>query len=310
MSAATLDDLAPLEADEAGRRRRLRAGADPRPVPGPQDLLDRVDRGRGAAGHRPRRPGGRLRRDHGPLGVGQVDADAHPRVPGHPDLRHVPPGRGRRRRHGRGGARRRPEPADRVRVPAVQPAGHPHGAAQRRAPAGVRASAARRAAAPGHRGPRTGRPRRPPRPSPERALRWPAAAGVGRPRPGHRPGPHPRRRADRKPRHRLDARRPLALRRAARAGAHGRAHHPRAGGRQAGGPHRAHPRRPVPSHGGSGGHRGPRAQSAPSPTGRASGAAPEDDWTGDASAPHTRRSSPAGCARCSPCSASSSASPR
>ena len=36
---------------------------------------------------------GRVRRDHGPVRVGQVDADAHPRVPRRPDLGPLPAGR-------------------------------------------------------------------------------------------------------------------------------------------------------------------------------------------------------------------------
>ena len=84
-------------------------------------------------GHRrrcPRRGQHRLRarplhRDHGPLGLGQVDPDAHPRRPRQADLRH---GRARRRRHHRP-RRRRADPAAprqaRLRLPVLQPAAGP-----------------------------------------------------------------------------------------------------------------------------------------------------------------------------------------
>ena len=121
-----------------------------------QDLHVRQHRVRGPARRRPADRAGRVRRGHGPVGLGQVDADEHPRLPGHPDPRLVPPGR-----RGRGGARRdrprrHPQPAHRVRVPAVQPAAVAVGVAQRRAPAGLRPGADARSDATGRRPRSTG----------------------------------------------------------------------------------------------------------------------------------------------------------
>ena len=82
-------------------------------------------------------------------------------------------------------------------------------------------------------GDRPGRPRRPRGPLPLAALRRPAAARGDRPRPGHRPGDPPRRRADRQPRlaHLGGDHRHLPG--AQRRRQDGRPHHPRAGHRGA-----------------------------------------------------------------------------
>ena len=77
------------EADRGGRVRRARrdprhrrpTDADPRPRRRRQDLPHRLPRGRRAARRHARRRRGRVRRDHGPVRLRQVDADAHPRLP-------------------------------------------------------------------------------------------------------------------------------------------------------------------------------------------------------------------------------------
>ena len=150
----------------------------------------------------------RVRRDHRAVGLGQVDADAHPRLPRRPDLGHVPARRPRRRVARRGPARRRCAtsssascsssstcspylPAWRnVELPLVYAGVEP---AERR----ERALAALD----------TGRARRPGRPPPGRALGRSAAAGRDRAGARDRAGDDPRRRADRQPRLDVDRRR-------------------------------------------------------------------------------------------------------
>ena len=58
----------------------------------------------------------------GPSGSGQVDADAHPRLPGRAQLGDVPSGRSGRRRAVRAGAGGGAQREDRLRVPDLQPA--------------------------------------------------------------------------------------------------------------------------------------------------------------------------------------------
>ena len=55
-----------------------------------QDLWRGPDRVPGAEGHRSRHHGGRFRRGDGPVGLGQVDDDEHPRLPRRADRGHVP----------------------------------------------------------------------------------------------------------------------------------------------------------------------------------------------------------------------------
>ena len=80
----------------------------------------------------------RVRGHHGPVRLGQVHPDAHPRLPRRPHLGDVPSGRRGREHDVRGRAGPRPQPADRIRLPAVQPAGLAHRLAERRAAAGLR----------------------------------------------------------------------------------------------------------------------------------------------------------------------------
>ena len=86
-----------------------------------QDLSRRRGHGAGAARREPRRRGRGVRGGHGPVGLRQVHADAHPRVPRSSDERHLRPRRQGRLAHVEGRARDHPEPEDRVRVPGVQP---------------------------------------------------------------------------------------------------------------------------------------------------------------------------------------------
>ena len=105
------------------------------------DLQGVRRRGRGRARRRrgrPRRRARRLRGRDGRVGLGQVDADEHHRLPRRAHLRALPP---RRRRHA--AARRaapgaRPQPQDRVHLPVVQPDPAHDRAEQRRAAAGLR----------------------------------------------------------------------------------------------------------------------------------------------------------------------------
>ena len=149
-----------------------------------------------------RRSRGRVRRGGRAVGLRQVDADEHPRLPRHPHRGQLPA-----RRRGRvatmteAAAGRGPQPADRLRLPAVQPARQPVRVAQRRAAAGVRRRTAARAARAGRSRPWPGSASADRVETPTgRALRRPAAARRGRPGAGHRAGDDPGRRADRQPR--------------------------------------------------------------------------------------------------------------
>ena len=178
-------------ADAAARHRRRRAGCRTRLRSG------RHRRPRAARRHARRAPR-RAARGHGPVRIGQVDADAHPGRPGQADERL---GHDRRDRDLRS-RRRSPDPraprAHRVRVPVLQPAADAHRRGERGAAAVDRRRAARprlaRGAAGGHRA------RRAAQAPPLRAVGWPAAARRARPGAGHAADDRVRRRADREPR--------------------------------------------------------------------------------------------------------------
>ena len=106
---------------------------------GPQDIyaLRGVD-----LDHRSRR----VRRHHGSLGIGQVDADEHRRLSRPPVGRPVHPRRHSGRVDGRRRAGRGPQQEDRIRFPDLQSALAHHGAAERRAAAGLREDRPRRTA--------------------------------------------------------------------------------------------------------------------------------------------------------------------
>ena len=118
-------------------------------------------------------------RRHGPVGLRQVDADAHPR---RPRPAHVGRGHGRRRRHHAPRRRRAhaaaPRP-HRLHLPVLQPAADAHGGREHRAAAQAR----RRQAGPGvaRRARRHGRPRRAPRRTARRSS--PAASSSASPSP-------------------------------------------------------------------------------------------------------------------------------
>ena len=208
----------------AGGGRRLAADPDGGRH---QDLRRGRARGAGAARRRPRDRGRPDGRDHRPLGLGQVDADAHPGLPRRAE-RGALPARGPRRLVALGvPARRDPQPEDRLRVPDLQPAREGVAAAQRRA-----AAALRRAVGLGAQGARARSARAR---GPARAREAPAGGALGRPAParGDRARDRqpaladPRRRADRQPRHEDRPRDPRDLRRDARQGRDDRDRHPR-----------------------------------------------------------------------------------
>ncbi len=96
-----------------------------------------------AAGSLARHPEGRPDRDHGAVGLGQVDADAHPRGPRQADGR-----RGRDRRHADHASRRlrpdeAPTGAHRLRLPVLQPPADAHGRGEHPAAAHDRGREAR-----------------------------------------------------------------------------------------------------------------------------------------------------------------------
>ena len=144
-------------------------------------------------------PTGALRRDHGPVGLGQVDADAHPRRPRPAHLGHRPHRRHRADRRSTTSELTQAAPRPhRLHLPDLQPAAgaqrrreHPAAAVDRRAQARPRVVRPAR---------RHGRHPRPPQPPPGRALGRPAAARRGRARAGLAPGGRVRRRALRQPR--------------------------------------------------------------------------------------------------------------
>ena len=168
------------------------------PDRGSQQVLRHRRRGRHRARQRDRRPPrGPVHRDHGPLGLRQVDAAAHAR---RPRPAHVGPGvpRGHRDHLAQGqGAHPAASRPDRLHLPVVQPApDHDRGREHRAADA--------------DRGTETGpalggldrrdrRAHRPPRPPALGALRWPAAARRRGPGAGVPAGHRLRGRADRRP---------------------------------------------------------------------------------------------------------------
>ena len=150
----------------------------------------------------------RADRDHGPVRLRQVDADAHPRRarPAHLRLRDA--GRDAARQPERHRDHEAAPQAHRLHLPVLQPASdaerggeHPPAALDRRREArqgGVRGAArARRAHGPAH-------------PPPVRALGRPAAAGRGRARARREADRRLRRRADGKPRLEDERRDPAA----------------------------------------------------------------------------------------------------
>ena len=154
-----------------------------------------VDALRGRVARDPARP---PHRRHGPLGLGQVDADAHPRRPRQAELRQRPD----RRRRADDAAGQRPDeaapPAHRLRLPVLQPAADADGGGERAPAALDRGREAEQGldggAARGH------RPHRPALAPAVRALRRPAAARRRRPRARLEADGALRRRADRQPR--------------------------------------------------------------------------------------------------------------
>ena len=156
---------------------------------------------------RRRRPGrgqhrlraGPVHGDHGPLGLGQVDSDAHPRRARQADLGHASSSTASRdHRARRQGADPAPPRQARLRLPVLQPAAGPH----RRGEPGAAALDRRPQARPAVARPagRDCRPRGPPHAPALGALRRPAAARRRRPGPGLETGGRLRRRADRQPR--------------------------------------------------------------------------------------------------------------
>ena len=140
-------------------RRTLRYGPDrnPRPV---EDLQDGRRRDSRARGRVDRDRARRIRRHHGAVGLGQVHADEPDRLPRHAEQGHLPPERQGSQPDERQRAGAHPQRGDRVRVPDLQPAAARHGAAQRRAAAGLRRHAEEGAARAGEGGDREGRARR------------------------------------------------------------------------------------------------------------------------------------------------------
>src|SRR5579875_107951 len=171
---------------------------------GDQDLSGGRDRGSGAARHHGERLARRVRGHHRCVGQRQEHPDAHPRLPGPTDLRHLPPRRPGCRVGRRGRPRRPEKPRDRLRVPELQPAPAHARAGQRGAPARLRRASPGRPAAPRGAGARGRRAAGSGPPRAIAAVRRPAAAGGDRPRPGHQSRADPRRRADRKPGHGID----------------------------------------------------------------------------------------------------------
>ena len=99
-------------------------------------IVGEVD-GPRAARREPRRRARRVRGGHRTVGLRQVDAHAHPRLPRSADERAVLPRRQGRLADVEGRARGRPQPEDRLRVPGLQPAVAHDGARQRRAAAAL-----------------------------------------------------------------------------------------------------------------------------------------------------------------------------
>ena len=171
-----------------------------RALRGQQGLRDGRGRRPGLAIREPRDPRGRVRRDHGPVRLGQDDPARHPRLP-RPSVIRLLQARGR----GDGDARRdaprtHPRRAHRLRVPGLQPAAADERLSQRRAAARVCGRSVERASQSRARRARRSRPLRSRSPPPDAALGRPAAAGRGRPGARHAAERAPAGRADRQPR--------------------------------------------------------------------------------------------------------------
>ena len=166
-----------------------------------------ADRRARAARHQLRDRARRLRRDHGRVGQRQEHADEHPRLSRPADARPLPARRDRRSRARRVRARAGPQPQDRLRLPELQP-DPAHLGARRTSSCrwSTRASSPRSGAVRADRGAARGRARRADAPPAERAVGRPAAACRHRAGDRDQPGDRPRRRADRQPRHGVDAR--------------------------------------------------------------------------------------------------------
>ena len=109
-----------------------------------QDLRQRPGGVPGAARHRPRDRGGRVRRHHGPERLGQVHGDEHPRLPRHAHQRQLPLSTASQvEQLIAQPARAAAPPLPRLRVPGLQPAGAHLGAGERRAAADLPRRAAR-----------------------------------------------------------------------------------------------------------------------------------------------------------------------
>ena len=189
----------------------------------------------------------RVRRHHGLVGLGQIDADEHSRLPRPAHQRPLFLGGRRCRGAARAGARPHPQRAARLRVPELQPAGA-HQRHRECRPAALlrrrRAEAPRRAHRAGARGAQAARPRRPRAQHAGPAFRRPAAARRHRPRADQRAEPAARRRADRQSRYANLARdHGDAAFAQPRAGRHHRPRHPRARHRRLCRPRRDHARR-------------------------------------------------------------------
>src|SRR5581483_11545771 len=100
-------------------------------------------RGARAAGGDVGRVAGGVRGGDGGLGLGQVDVHEPGRVPGPADVGDVRAGRGGRLGAGQGRAGAGAQPADRLRVPGLQPAAAAERAGERDAADAVRRGAAR-----------------------------------------------------------------------------------------------------------------------------------------------------------------------
>ena len=137
-------------------------------------------RRRARPARRRRRPGARSAdRDHGPVGLRQVDAHAHPRRPRRADVGHGH--RRRRRDHGSQGARAHAAAPrqDRLHLPDLQPVADAHGAGEHRPAGDDRRPQERRAV--GRPAGRHGRPR--PIASPTSRRSSPAASSSASPWP-------------------------------------------------------------------------------------------------------------------------------
>ena len=158
-----------------------------------QDLPVRRHGVRGAARREPVHRPGRVRGHHRLVGLGQVDADEHPRLPRFAVARQLS---ARRSRRGEAVAHRARQGAQRIhrfRVPELQPAQAHLGRRERRVAADLRARAARRAPQAREGGARSRRPLASRRAPSVAVVGRPAAARGDRARARHQPAADPRR---------------------------------------------------------------------------------------------------------------------